>query len=187
MGDPPSVAEHLPSDVLADGRGPVQLEQHVGLQKVLSSVHLEVGDGCTDAHPFVLDVVDHVLLVHGVGDKVDAPESGVFIAGVEGLEAVTESFLSAVVGQPGGVVSSASHGPVPVTNQSVGHHQRDVVRVGPPAALHGDGDMGQRHRVVPHPNVAPGVPAVLVDGDLSRAVGPDLRDAFILKSEDIIF
>ena len=43
------------------------------------------------------------------------------------------------------------HRSVPVTNQSVGHHQGDVVRDGPAAALDGS--------VVPHPDVAPGVSA----------------------------
>ena len=74
---PPAVAEHLSADVLADGGGPVQLEQHVGLQQVLGPVHLEVCQGGADPHPLILDVVDHVLLVHGVCHKVNTPQSSI--------------------------------------------------------------------------------------------------------------
>ena len=98
-------------------------------------------------------------LVEAVGHEVDAPQAGVLVAGVEGLEAVAEALLSAVVSEAGAVVGAAAHGPVPVPDQSVGHHQGDVVRVGPAAALHGDGHMGQWHAVVPHPHVGASVSA----------------------------
>merc|ERR1719237_1097841 len=39
-----AVAEHLSADVLAGWRGSVQLQQHVGLQQVLGTVNLKVGD-----------------------------------------------------------------------------------------------------------------------------------------------
>ena len=54
------------------------------------------------------------------------------VASVEGLERVGESHLVAVLGQGGGVVGSAAHAPVPVADESVGHHQGNVVGVGPP-------------------------------------------------------
>ena len=38
--------------------------------------------------------------------------------------------------------------PVPGPDQGVGHHQGDVVRVGPPAALDGYSDVGQRHAII---------------------------------------
>ena len=103
---PSAIAEHLSADVFTDGSGAVQLEQHVGLQQVLGSVHLEVGERGAEPHPLVLDVVDHVLLVERVCDKVYSPETSVLVAGVEGLEAVTESLLSAVLSQARTVVSA---------------------------------------------------------------------------------
>merc|ERR1719411_523395 len=181
----PAVAEHLSADILTDGGGPVQLEQHVGLQQVLGPVHLKVGQRCADPHPLVLDVVDHVLLVQGVCHKVNSPQSSILVAGVERLEAVTEALLSTVVSQSGAVVSSTTHGPVPVTNQSVGHHQRNVVRVCPPAALHSDGHVGQGHGVVPDPHVAPGVPAVLVQGDLVGDINTDLAEVFLRHGAEL--
>ena len=54
----------------------------------------------------------------------------------------------AVLGQGGGVVRPASHGPVPGPDEGVSHHEGDVVGVGPAGALHGDGDVGVRHGVV---------------------------------------
>ena len=48
---------------------------------------------------------------------------------------MAESFVGAVVSQGGGVVGPAAHGAVPVADQGVRHHQGDVIRVGPPAAL----------------------------------------------------
>ena len=41
---PSAIAEHLSADVFTDGSGAVELEEHVGLQQVLGSVHLEVGE-----------------------------------------------------------------------------------------------------------------------------------------------
>ena len=156
---PSAVAEHLPADILTDGSGAVQLEEHVGLQQVLGPVHLEVCQVGAHPHPLVLDVKHHVLLVKAVSHKVDAPQAGVLVAGVEGLETVAEALLGAVVRQAGAVVGAAAHGPVPVADESVGNHQGDVVRVSPAAALHSNGHMSQRHAVIPHPHVRASVPA----------------------------
>ena len=56
------------------------------------------------------------------------------VAGVEGLEGVGESLLVAVFSEGRGVVGTAAHASVPVTDQSVGHHQGNVVWVGPSAS-----------------------------------------------------
>ena len=154
---PSAVALHVSADILADGSGAVQLEQHVGLEQVLGPVNFEVSQVGAHPHPLVLDVVHHVLLVHAVSHKVDAPQASVLVAGVEGLEAVAEALLCAVVGQAGAVIGTASHGPVPVADQCVGHHQGDVVRVSPSTTLHSNGHIGQRHAVIPH--VRASVPA----------------------------
>ena len=156
---PSAIAEHLSADILADGSGAVQLEQHVSLQQVLGPVHFEVSQVGAHPHPLVLDVVHHVLLVHAVSHKVDAPQASVLVAGVEGLETVAEALLCAVVSQAGAVIGTTSHGPVPVANQGVGHHQGDVVRVSPATSLNSDGHMSQRHAVIPHSNVRASVPA----------------------------
>ena len=86
----PSVAKHLSSNVLADGRGSVKLQKHVGLQQVLRPVHFEVGDRGGEPHPLVLDVEHHGFLVQLVSDEVDSPQPGVLVAGVEALEAEEE-------------------------------------------------------------------------------------------------
>ena len=146
---PSAVAEHLSTNILADGGGAIKLEEHVGLQQVC-----QVG---AHPHPLVLDVVHHILLVEGVCHEVDAPQAGILVTGVEGLEAVAKALLGAVVSQAGAVVGAAAHGSVPVADQSVGHHQGDVVGVGPAAALHSDGHMGQGHAVVPHSHIGASV------------------------------
>ena len=87
----------LATNVLTDGGGSIQLQQHVGFQQVLGPVHLKVGHRGGQPHPLVLDVEHHVLLVQLVRDKVDAPESGVLVAGVEALEAVGNAKFGAVL------------------------------------------------------------------------------------------
>ena len=92
----------------------------------------------------LLDVKDHVLLVVGVSDEVDSPQTSILavgvmtkvqgivgsrcrsrrsrshlVAGVEALEGVSEATLGTVGGEGGGVISSTSHGTVPVTYQGV--------------------------------------------------------------------
>ena len=53
LRNPSAVAQHLAADVFADGGGAVQLEKHVGLQEVLSSGDLEVGDWGAKTHPLL--------------------------------------------------------------------------------------------------------------------------------------
>ena len=50
-------------------------------------------------------------------------------------------------------------------------HEGDVVGVGPAAALHGDRHVRQRHSVVPHPHVGPGVPGEQGGGGWRRVQG----------------
>ena len=114
-------ATDLATNVFTDGGGSIQLQQHVGLQQVLGPVHLKVGHGGGQPHPLMLDVEHHGLLVQLVCDEVDAPQSGVLVAGVEALEAVGDAELSAVLCEGVRVVGAAAHGPVPVSDQSVCH------------------------------------------------------------------
>ena len=111
----------LATNVFTDGGGSIQLQQHVGLQQVLGPVHLKVGHGGGQPHPLMLDVEHHGFLVQLVCDEVDAPQSGVLVAGVEALEAVGDAELSAVLREGVRVVGAAAHGPVPVSDQSVCH------------------------------------------------------------------
>merc|ERR1719285_1277747 len=166
LGHPPSVAQHLAANVLTDGGGSIQLEQHIGLQQVLGPVHLKVGHGSGQPHPLVLDVEHHVLLVQLVRDKVDAPESGVLVAGVEALEAVGNAELGAILCKRVRVVGTATHGTIPVSNQSVSHHERDIVWVGPAASLDSNGNVSKRHCVVADSHIRSSVPAVHVNRSL---------------------
>ena len=70
------------------------------------------------------------------------------VAGVEGLVRVAEVLVGYVLGQVVGVSWSGDHGAVPVTHESVGHHEGKVVRVRPACTLDSDGDVGKRHCVV---------------------------------------
>lgn len=85
------VAEHLATDVLADWCGSVELQQHVGLQQVLCALNLAVGDHRAHTHPLALDLEEHLFALHWVAHPVDAPQAGVFVACVEGLEAVAQT------------------------------------------------------------------------------------------------
>jgi hypothetical protein len=160
LGNSSSVAEQLSTNVLANGCGSIQLQQHVGLEDVLGPVDLKVGDAGAQPHPFLLNIKDHVLLVHLVGDKVDTPKAGVLVARVKGLEGGAEVLLGAVMSQLGGVVGTAAHGPVPGSNDGVGHHQGDVVGVRPSAALNGKSDVCEGHAVITDPDIGASVPIV---------------------------
>ncbi len=70
------------------------------------------------------------------------------VAGVEGLEGDCETLFSAVLRQVGRVVRPPTHGAIPGAHKGVGDHERDIVRVGPTAALDGQCHMRVRHRVV---------------------------------------
>ena len=41
------------------------------------------------------------------------------------------------------------------------HHEGDVVRVGPSTALHGNGDVGEGHRVVTDADIRASVPEII--------------------------
>lgn len=153
LGNPAAIAEHLSANIFANGSGAIQLEQHVGLQRVLGPLDLEVCDARSHPHPFVLNVTDHVLLLHLSADKVDSPEAGVLVASVKGLEGGAEVGLGRIMGQLRRVVGTASHGPIPGSDHGVGHHQRDVVGIGPAAAFNCDGHVGEGHVVVADANV----------------------------------
>merc|ERR1712096_219481 len=77
-------------------------------------------------------------------------------------------------GPRGGVVSPTAHGAVPVANECVSHHQRNVVRIGPATTLHSCGHMSQWHSVVTNTDIRPSVSAVHIDGDLVRTVNSNL-------------
>lgn len=104
--------------------------------------------------PFTLGKVQHVRYGHGLAHHVEAPEAGVRVARVEGLEAVAEAALACHLSQLTGEVlggedacqpvekstmevglrGTATHhtptkGAVPVADECVGHHQGDGVRV----------------------------------------------------------
>merc|ERR1719422_2953345 len=90
------------------------------------------------------------------------------------LEAVGKPFLCTVLSKRGGVVGSTTHGTVPVANESVGYHERDVVRVGPATTLNSNGNMCQRHSIVTDTNIRPSISTVQVDRDLVGAVSSNL-------------
>lgn len=91
-GNSAVVAEHLAANVFADWGGSVELQEHVGLQQVLCAFDLAVGDHRAETHPFALNVEQHFFALHWVAHVVDAPQAGVLVAGVEGLEAVAQTY-----------------------------------------------------------------------------------------------
>ena len=93
------------------------------------------------------------VALHGFANKVDAPKTRLFVAGVEGLERVAQVRLGRVAGQVGGQVGAATVRTIPRADDGVGHHERDVVRVGPAATLHRDGDMSKRHVIIADANL----------------------------------
>ena len=133
-----------------------------------------------------LNVVEHVLNLHPVADKVDSPQPCVLVAGVEGLEAQGESFGCTVLGEAAGVVGSTSHGPVPTPDHGVGNHEGDVVRIGPSASLHRDRDVSERHVIVPDPDIRTGVPTREVQGDLGIIIFFNLAKVLICKLAELL-
>lgn len=85
------IAEHLTTDIFADWRRSVELQEHVGLQQVLCALNFAIGDHCAETHPFALDLEHHFFALQWVAHVVDAPQAGVLVAGVEGLEAVAQT------------------------------------------------------------------------------------------------
>ena len=86
--------------------------------------------------PLALYLVSHGVKEQRLGHKVDSPQAGVRVVGVERLEAVTQVSLGAVASQDRRQVGTATHRSVPHTNQRVGHHQCNVVSVIPSTRLH---------------------------------------------------
>jgi len=65
---------------------------------------------------------------------------------------MAEVRLGRVAGQVGGQIGSTSVRAIPRSDDSVGHHKRDVVRVRPAATFDSDGDVGKRHIVITNTN-----------------------------------
>lgn len=92
------------------------------------------------------------LAFHGFTNKVDAPKTSVLVAGVEGLEGVAQIRLGRIAGQVWGQVGTTTLGTVPRANDSVSHHQWEVVGIGPAATLNCDRDVCEWHVIVTHTN-----------------------------------
>lgn len=90
-GDSAVIAEHLTANIFADWSCSVELQKHVGLQQVLCALNFTVGDHCAETHPFALNIEQHFFALQWVADPVDAPQASVLVAGVERLEAVTQT------------------------------------------------------------------------------------------------
>lgn len=109
------------------------------------------------------------LALKRIAHEVDTPQTSILIARIERLEAVAQvcqkggnrsyrkernqwkmklTVLSAGACQVGCVVGTTTLGAIPSTNQSVGHHQWDIILVGPAAAFNSDSHMGQGQRVI---------------------------------------
>lgn len=86
----PVIAEHLPTNVLADGGRSVELEQHVRLEDIFSPSDFLLGYGSTQPHPFSLNVPDHVVGLHRIAHEVNSPKTSVLVARVETLITVAE-------------------------------------------------------------------------------------------------
>lgn len=84
------VAEQLTSNIFANWRCSIELQEHVCLQQILCALNLTVGDHRAQTHPFALHIEEHVFALQWIAHVVDAPQAGVFVAGVEGLEAVAQ-------------------------------------------------------------------------------------------------
>lgn len=87
-GNSAVVAEHLAADVFADWCCSIKLQEHVGLQQVLCALNFAVSDHRAETHPFALNVEQHFFALQWITHPVDTPQAGVFVAGVERLEAV---------------------------------------------------------------------------------------------------
>lgn len=85
------IAEHLTSNIFADWGGAIELQKHVCLQQILRTFDLAISDHCAKTHPFALNVEQHFFALHWVAYVVDAPQSSVLVACVEGLEAVAQT------------------------------------------------------------------------------------------------
>lgn len=90
-GNSAVIAEHLATDVFADWCSSIKLQEHVSLEQVLCTLNFAVSDHRAETHPFTLNVEQHFFALHWVTDPVDAPQAGVFVAGVKRLEAVTQT------------------------------------------------------------------------------------------------
>lgn len=64
--------------------------------------------------------------------------------------------LSAGTSQVGGVVGATALGAIPSTNQSVGHHQGDVVLVGPTASFDGHSNVSKGQGIITNANLRAG-------------------------------
>jgi len=85
-----TIVQHLSADVLTALCGAVDLVEELNLQLFPCSLHLKLCSTGAQSHPFSLQVEYKVIDVHSIGNEICAPESGVVVADVEVLKAVTQ-------------------------------------------------------------------------------------------------
>jgi len=76
--------------------------------------------------------------LHGFTDVIDSPQTSILVAGVEALEGMAHVFGRGGLSKSAGIVATASLATIPSANQSVCHHQRDVIGIRPSATFHGN-------------------------------------------------
>lgn len=86
----PVIAQHLSANILTDSCGSIQLQEHVCHQKVLGTLNFMIFRVYGKPSPFSLGSCNEMTNIHSVWNKVETPESSICVAGVEGLEAVSQ-------------------------------------------------------------------------------------------------
>ena len=93
------------------------------------------------------------LTLQWVTYKIDSPKACVCITRVEGLKAVRKVVLTRCSGKTRGTVCSTTLWSVPRTNNGIGHHQWDVVRISPTTTLNSNCDVCKWYWVITHSNL----------------------------------
>lgn len=86
------VTKHLTTNVFADWCCSIKLQKHVCLQQVLCTFNFTCCNHRAETHPFALNIEQHIFALHWIANEIYAPQAGILVASVEGLEAVAQSW-----------------------------------------------------------------------------------------------
>ena len=146
--------DDLPSDILRDGRRPVQRKQDGGFELCLRALGFRLGDLEGEAGPLAQSEVDEVVDPRErVRDHVDSPQSRIAVRRGEGHERIREFVLMDEGAEFTPQVGRVAHRAIPVADDGLRDERGEVVVVLPAHALDRDGDVGRRHRVVAYPHL----------------------------------
>mmetsp|Transcript_28689 Transcript_28689/g.57390 ORF Transcript_28689/g.57390 Transcript_28689/m.57390 type:complete len:200 (-) Transcript_28689:724-1323(-) len=134
-GEASSVRKDLLSDILCSSRGSVQLHEHLGLELNLGALHFLWSSFVAQSHHRVQGVPHQIIEGGRLRNSVHAKQASVLVLHVERHKVMSQLQLRGCLGQLGRGVSASRRGAIPITDQSLQHHQWEHMRAGRTSTL----------------------------------------------------